>query len=66
MTHLLFGTNFGSLEQLAADLWVMLYVPPFKISTIFLLFLMLHKYSRLFKLDYLHFVPLDKSTLSRF
>ena len=40
MIHLSFGTNFGSLEQLAADIWVMLYVHPFKVSNIFLLFLM--------------------------
>ena len=40
MTHLLFGTNFGSLEELAAYIWVMLYVHPFKFSNIFLLFVM--------------------------
>ena len=40
MTHLSFGTIVGSLEQLAADIWVMLYVHPFKFSNIFLLFLM--------------------------
>ena len=30
MTHLSFGTNFGSLELLAADIWVMLYIHPIK------------------------------------
>ena len=40
MTHLSYGTNFGILEKLAADIWVMLYVHPFKFSNIFLLFLM--------------------------
>ena len=40
MTHLSFGTNFESLQQLAADIWVMLYVNPFKVSNNFLLFLM--------------------------
>ena len=40
MFHLSFGTNFGSLEHLAADIWVMLYLHPFKVSNIFLLFLM--------------------------
>ena len=40
MTHLSFGTNFGNLELLAADIWIMLYVHPFKFSNILLLFLM--------------------------
>ena len=40
MTHLSFGTNFESLQQLATDIWVMLYVNPFKVSNSFLLFLM--------------------------
>ena len=40
MTHRSFGTNFGSLEKLAADIWVMLYVHPFKVSNIFLLLVM--------------------------
>ena len=35
-----FGTIFGSLEQLAADILVMLFVSPFKFSTIFFLYLM--------------------------
>ena len=26
MTHLSFGTHFGSLEYLAADIWIMLYI----------------------------------------
>ena len=38
MIHLSFGTNFGIREQLAADIWVMLYVHTFKFSTIFLFF----------------------------
>ena len=40
MTHFSYDTNFGRLEMLAADIWVMLYVHPFKLSNIFLLFLM--------------------------
>ena len=40
MTLLSFGTNFGSFEKLAADIWVMLYVHSLKFSNIFLLFLM--------------------------
>ena len=40
MTQLSFGTNFGSLEWLAIDIWVMLFVHPLKFSTIVLLFLM--------------------------
>ena len=40
MIQLSFGTIFGSLEYLAADIWDMLYVHHFKFSTIFLLFLM--------------------------
>ena len=40
MTHLLFSTNFGSLECLAADIWVMFYVHSFKVFNSFFLFLM--------------------------
>ena len=40
MTHLSFDTNFGSLEELAADIWIMQYVHRFKFFYIFLLFLM--------------------------
>ena len=40
MTHLSYGTNFESLDYLAADILVMLYVHPFEFSNIFLLFLM--------------------------
>ena len=40
MAHLSFCTNFGSLELLAADIWVTLCVHPFKFSKFVLLFLM--------------------------
>ena len=49
MTQLSIGTNFGSLEQLAADIWVMLLVHPLNFSTIFFLisnvFINIHEYA---------------------
>ena len=36
MTELSFGTNFGSLEQLIADLWVMLFYHFSLISNVFI------------------------------
>ena len=40
MSQLLFCNKYGSLEKLAADNKVMLYIPFLFFSTIFLLFLM--------------------------
>ena len=55
MTHLSFGTN-GSLEKLAADIWVMLYVHPFKFSNIFSLisnvFINIHEYANYISISY--------------
>ena len=65
MSQLLFGYKFGSLEKLAAGIWVMLYIPSLFFLPFSSYFSHFHKYSCLFKLDYLHIVPLGKRTLSR-
>ena len=48
MAQLLFGTNFWSLEYLAADIWIMLFVPPqifYHFSLISNVFIDIHEYA---------------------
>ena len=49
MSHLLFGSKFGILENLAADIWVMLYIPSLIVLPFFSyshVFINIHDYSK--------------------